>query len=331
MKAICYSAKEFELPFLVSANNSKHELKMEPGALSLSTAGAAAGNDAAIIFAGDDASADVTEKLHSLGVRYIALRSAGYDNVNMMTVSKLGMKAANVPAYSPYAIAEHATMLILALNRKVIAAHTRVHQYNFSLDGLTGFDLHRRTVGIIGTGRIGKAMAKIMHGFGCKLIGFDIRKDEELEAGYGMQYTGLDTLYAASDIITIHTPLNVHTRQLINSRAIAQMKQGVMLINSARGAIVNTPDVIEGLKSGKIGYFGMDVYEKEKGVFFYDHSGEVLQDDMLARLMAFNNVIITPHQGFLTRDALVNIAETTIYNLDCWEKGISSENELNTP
>lgn len=328
MRAICYSIKDFEAPYLEKANSGKHFIFFEKEPLVTATAHLAKGFDSVIIFTGDDASQGVLEQLHGYGVKYIALRSAGYDNVHLETAHRLGLKVANVPAYSPYAIAEHTVMLMLALNRKLLTAHTQVQQFNFSLSGLTGFDLNGKTAGIIGTGHIGSVASKLLHGFGCNLLGYDIQKNQMLEQAFGMRYTSLNELFANSDIITIHTSLNATTRNLVNHNSISKMKDGVMLINTSRGAVVDTAAVIEGLKSGKIGSFGMDVYEHEKGLFFYDHSGEILQDDMLARLMVFHNVIITPHQAFLTREALTNIADSTIENLDCWKQGKANGNEL---
>lgn len=328
MKSICYSTKEFERPFIEKANNGKHDITLATVALSATTTEMARGHEAIMIFAGDDASAPVIEKLHELGIKYIALRSAGYDNVNLEKAHALGLWVANVPAYSPYAIAEHSVMLMLALNRKLVSTHARVQLKNFSLNGLVGFDMNGKTAGIIGTGRIGSVTARILNGFGCRLLAYDLHRNEELVSKYDLEYTSLDNLLERSDIISIYTPLNATTRHLINKERIAKMKHGVLLINTSRGGIVDTAAVIEALKSGKIAYAGLDVYENEKGLFFYDRSGEVLQDEMLARLMAFNNVIITPHQAFLTNEALGNIADTTIYNLDCWSKGASSENEL---
>ncbi|MCS6809555.1 MAG: 2-hydroxyacid dehydrogenase, partial [Candidatus Kapabacteria bacterium] len=273
-------------------------------------------------------SAEVLDKLYDAGVRYIALRSAGFNHVDIQRARELGFRVANVPAYSPYAVAEHTVALMLALNRKIVRASNRVRDLNFSLDGLVGFDMNGKTVGIIGTGKIGSVVAKILHGFGCRLLCYDIKPDPELERLYAAVFTDLSTLCAESDIITLHTPLLPETKYLINHERIAQMKKGVMLINTSRGGLVHTADVIEGLKSGHIGYLGIDVYEQEQGIFFYDYSDTILQDDMIARLLTFPNVLITSHQAFLTHTALHNIAETTLYNVSCWAKGLHSEYEL---
>jgi D-lactate dehydrogenase len=219
---------------------------------------------------------------------------------------------------------------MLALNRKLIRANNRVHELNFSLDGLTGFDMNGKTAGIIGTGQIGSVIARILHGFGCKLLAVDRFKNEELAEKYGVEYTNYDNLYSNSDIITLHVPLLPETRYIINRDSMAKMKRGVMLINTSRGGLVNTKDVITGLKSGHIGYFGIDVYEEEAGLFFEDHSEGIVQDDVIARLLSFRNVLITSHQAFLTQTALQNIADTTFYNLDCFARDGDCKNEIKT-
>ena len=293
-----------------------------------STASLALGTEAISLFTSDDASALILEKLKDIGIKYIALRTAGYNNVDTKKAAELGIKISRVPVYSPYAIAEHTMALILALNRKLIRAHNRVRDMNFSLNGLTGFDLNGKTVGVLGTGKIGAILVKILHGFGCKILAYDISENRMLIEKYGIRYTDCKTLCSESDIISLHVPLNSSTKHLIDARHISLMKPGVMLINTSRGALVDTKAVIEGLKTKKIGYLGIDVYEEEEGLFFEDHSDDILQDDVIARLMTFNNVLITSHQAFLTETALTNIAETTIYNLDCIEKGKVSGNEV---
>ncbi|HKH59809.1 MAG TPA: 2-hydroxyacid dehydrogenase, partial [Flavitalea sp.] len=255
---------------------------------------------------------------------------AGYNNVNLEKANQLGIRVARVPAYSPYAVAEHAVALMLALNRKLIRASNRVHELNFSLDGLTGFDMNGKTAGLVGTGQIGSVVARILHGFGCKILAVDQVRNEELTEKYEVKYTNYDTLYSESDIITLHVPLLPETRYLINGESMAKMKRGVMLINTSRGGLVNTKDVITGLKSGHIGYFGIDVYEEEAGLFFEDHSEGIVQDDVIARLLSFRNVLITSHQAFLTQTALQNIADTTFYNLDCFARDAVCKNEIKT-
>ena len=329
MKTAIYSAHKFELEYIKEANKGKHELIFLEETLSENTVQLAAGCQAVCIFVGDKASAAVLNKLSAAGIFFIALRSAGYNHVDIAEAKKLNIKLARVPEYSPYAVAEHAIALILALNRQLIHAHNRIQELNFSLNGLTGFDMHGKTVGIVGTGKIGIQVARILYGFGCKILVFDIVENEELQKECKVEYVDLQTLCAKSDIITLHLPLNDQTKYIIKKESIDWMKKGVMLINTSRGGLVQTADVVESLKSGKIGYVGMDVYEEEEGLFFDDHSQDILQDDVLARLMTFRNVLITSHQAFLTDTALRNIADTTIHNLDCFESGDSSGNELN--
>ena len=328
MKTTIFSTHKFEKSYLLKANNDKHQLKLLEARLTEETAILAKGSKTVSLFTGDDASAIVLEKLNALGIKNIALRSAGFNNVDLTKAAELGIKVARVPAYSPYAIAEHTLALILALNRKLIKAHNRVREQNFSLNGLTGFDLNGKTVGVIGTGKIGAVLIKILHGLGCNILAQDVVENNDLIDNYGVNYTNCETICKQSDIISLHVPLTATTKHLIDKEHIALMKPGVMLINTSRGGLVDTRAVIEGLKSRKIGYFGMDVYEEEEGLFFEDHSDDILQDDVIARLMTFNNVLITSHQAFLTETALTNIAETTIYNLDCFEKDKVSGNEV---
>ena len=328
MKVLVYSSKKFEIPYLEKANKEKHKLTFIKEALSLDTVLLAKEYEAISIFAADEASPIIIEKLKSFGIKYVTLRSAGYDNVDLKTASNLNIKVANVPAYSPYAIAEHATALLLALNRKLIESNKRVNQFNFSQDNLIGFDLNNKTIGIIGTGKIGSVMSKIMHGFGCNLLGYDIEEDKDLIDSFGMRYVSLKTLCQEADIISLHTPLNTETHHLINNELISEMKEGVFIINTARGAIINTEHIITGLKNGKIGALGIDVYEKEKGVFFTSALQKIPKDDFLTELIAMPNVLITAHHAFLTKEAITNIAETTIYNLNCWEAKKITENEL---
>ena len=328
MKTTIFSTHKFEEPYLLKANDGKHQLKLLESRLTEETAILATGSKTVSLFTGDDASAKVLEKLSTLGVKNIALRSAGFNHVDLLKVAELDMKVARVPAYSPYAIAEHTMALILALNRKLIKANNRVREHNFSLNGLTGFDLNGKTVGVIGTGKIGSVLVKILHGFGCNILAQDIEESKDLIDKYGVIYSDCATLCKHADIISLHVPLKASTKHLINKEHIALMKSGVMLINTSRGGLVDTKAVIEGLKTKKIGYLGLDVYEEEEGLFFEDHSDDILQDDVIARLMTFNNVLITSHQAFLTETALTNIAETTIYNLDCFDKEILSGNEI---
>ncbi|MBD1209928.1 MAG: 2-hydroxyacid dehydrogenase [Ignavibacteria bacterium] len=334
MKIVFFDAHAFEQESFESANaalgESKHELVMIKANLNATTAELARGADAISIFVNDNASREVLDKLNELGVKRLALRSAGFNHVDMKRAQELGFRVANVPAYSPYAVAEHAVALMLALNRKIVRASNRIHDLNFSLDGLVGFDMNGKTVGVVGTGKIGAITTKILHGFGCKLLCYDVYPNTSLEANYGARFTDLDTLCRESDIITLHAPLTPETKHLVDATRIAQMKRGVMLVNTSRGGLVNTADAIEALKAGHIGYFGIDVYEQEQGIFFNDFSDTVLQDDMIARLMTFPNVLITSHQAFLTHTALHNIAETTLANVSAWAAGSTSPNEIKT-
>jgi len=328
MKTIIFSSHKFEKQHLIDANQGRHELVFLEIPLKKETAYLVKGAQAIAIFVNDDGSEEVLKILHAAGVKYIALRSAGFNHVKLEVAKKFQMRLARVSAYSPYAVAEHAITLMLALNRNIIRANSRVHDLNFSLENLTGFDMHGKTVGIIGTGEIGAVAAKILHGFGCKLMAVDQVENIELKEKYSLVYTDLNTLCRNADIITLHLPLTPETHYLINADSIKEMKRGVMIINTSRGALVNTKDVINGLKSGQIGYLGLDVYELEGGLFFEDRSEQILQDDTLSRLLTFKNVLITSHQAFLTDTALQNIAETTIHNLDCFENSLGCENEI---
>ncbi len=315
MKIKFFSSSIFEEEYLKRSNNDKHELCFEPAPLSVKNASTCQGHEVVSVFTNDDLSAPVLTELKKAGVRYVSIRATGYDHADLQYASNVGLKIANVPEYSPYSVAEQAIMLMLALNRKVILADSQVKQYNFTINNLIGFDLHNKNIGIIGMGRIGSTLTKILKGFGCNIFAYDNNHNLLLSEKYGVNYCTLKELFEKSDIISLHIPLNENTKYIINEKTISYMKEGVMLINTGRGGLVNTGDVIKGLESGKIGYFGMDVYEKEKGLFFYDHSNEVLQDATLLKLMSMKNVIITPHQGFLTSNALQDIANTTFYNI----------------
>ncbi len=328
MKIFFYSTKDFEKPYLLSASNNMQQVEFFSEALSLQTAGKAKGFDVVSIFTGDDAAANVLGTLQKNGVKFIVIRAAGYDNIDLQMANELGIRVANVPEYSPFAIAEHAAALILASNRKIIIANAQVHQQNFTLSNLVGFDLHGKTVGIIGTGRIGSVFAKIMHGFGCRLLGYDIVENKMLSEAYGLDYVDLPALCREANIISLHTALTPGTKQMINKKLIGLMQHGTMLINTSRGACVNTADIIEGLQCGQIGYYGADVYENERGIFFYDYTNKEIKDDMLKKLLAMPSVLLTPHQAFATEEALINIAATTFYNIDCWHKKLHSKNEL---
>jgi D-lactate dehydrogenase len=321
MKIAVYSSKPYEKPFLDTANaDAAHELVHLSAALSAPTAGLAHGIPAVSIFVGDDASAPVLRALHEGGTRLLALRSAGFNHVDVAEAQRLGITVARVPAYSPYAVAEHAVGLMLTLNRKFHRAYARVREQNFALDGLMGFDMHGKTAGVIGTGKIGESVCAILRGFGCRVLAFDPARNPACEA-MGVEYALLADLYAACDIVTVHCPLTPATRHLINAAALAAMKPGVMLINTSRGAVVDTKALIAALKRGHVGSVGLDVYEEEGDLFFKDLSAEVIQDDVFVRLLTFPNVLITAHQGFFTREACEAIAATTIANATGFERG----------
>jgi D-lactate dehydrogenase len=328
MKVAVFSTKMYDRTYLERANAAgDHTLVFFEPRLTAATASLAAGHDAVCAFVNDDLSAGVLGQLAGYGVRLIALRSAGFNHVDLLEAASLGLTVARVPAYSPYAVAEHAVGLILTLNRKFHRAFNRVREGNFALDGLVGFDLHGRTVGIVGTGKIGVVFARIMKGFGCHLLATDPYPNEECRA-LGVEYVELRNLLEESDVVSLHCPLTPETFHIVNAEAIAAMKPGAMLINTSRGALVDSRAVIIGLKKGQIGSLGLDVYEEEADLFFEDLSGLVIQDDVFARLLTFPNVVITSHQGFFTEDALRNIAETTVRNLTSFETGSGTLYEI---
>jgi D-lactate dehydrogenase len=305
-----------------------HTIQFFEPRLTETTAKLAVGFPAVCAFVNDRLDKNTLQILHDGGVKIVGLRSAGYNHVDLLAAKHLGITITRAPEYSPYAVAEHTVALILALNRKVHRSFNRVRELNFSLDGLVGFDLHGKTVGIIGTGRIGRVFAGIMRGFGCKILAFDRTLDESLATTSGIQYVSLHDLLSQSDIISLHVPLTPETKHLLNEDAFARMKPDVMLLNTSRGGLVETKALISALKNGKIGYAGLDVYEEEEGVFFQDLSELGLQDDVLARLLTFPNVLVTSHQAFLTREALANIATTTFQNFSDYEHGRPLANEV---
>lgn len=328
MNILFYSTKDFEIPFLKKANSKHQILSFTEEALTNETALKAADFEAISIFSGDDASSLVLKKLWDLGVKYIALRSAGYNNVNLTSAKNYGFKVANAPDYSPYAIAEHSIALLLALNRKISTANTQVKAYNFIQNNLMGFNLHGKTVGLIGTGSIGAAMASIMNGFGCTILAYDITPNYDLETKYNLKYTSLDRLSRESDMISLHIPLTEENRYLINKDQIAIMKKNVVLVNTARGAHVNTKDLIDALENKDIAGYCTDVYEKEAGIFFKDFSKVGIKDKILKKLLSLPNVLLTPHQGYMTNEALQNIAQLTFSNLNSWDENKASIHEL---
>ncbi len=318
MRVAIFSAKKYDREFLSTANASRHHLGFFEAHLNEETVGLATGFDAVCVFVNDHVNSAVIATLRSLGVRLIALRCAGYNNIDLSAATKEGITVVRVPAYSPYAVAEHTIALMLALNRKVHRAYNRVREGNFALDGLVGFDMHGKTVGLIGTGQIGAEVARILTGFGCPTLACDPFPNATCQS-LSVRYVELNELLAQSDIISLHCPLTPENKYIISDAAIARMKNGVMLINTSRGALLDTVAIIEGLKSGQIGYLGLDVYEEEEEIFFEDRSGLILSDDVFARLLTFPNVIITGHQAFFTREALLNIAVTTIDNITKFE------------
>jgi len=328
MKIAVFSTKSYDREFLDAANaEHRHELTYFAPRLSEETAPLATGFPAVCAFVQDRLSRDVLTTLAAGGTRLVALRCAGFNNVDLPAAAECGLAVVRVPAYSPYAVAEHAVALMLTLNRKTHRAFNRVREGNFALEGLLGFDFHGRTVGIVGTGQIGGVLARIMHGFGCALLGHDRRTNPDCEA-LGMRYVPLPELLGQSDIVSLHCPLTPETRHLIDDAAVARMRPGAMLINTSRGAVLDTGAIIAGLKSGRLGAVGMDVYEEEENLFFEDYSNRVLQDDQLARLLTFPNVIVTGHQGFFTREALTGIARVTLANVTDVEQGRACANAV---
>jgi len=321
MRTILFSSQTYDRDsFTAAVRPERVQLHFQPARLSLDTAALAHGYEVVCPFINDDLSAPVLEQLADGGTQLIALRSAGFNHVDLPAAKRLGLSVVRVPAYSPHAVAEHAVALILALNRRLHRAYNRTREGDFTLHGLTGFDLVGKTVGVVGTGQIGATFGKLMAGFGCKLLCFDPYPNAQLLA-LGAQYVSLPELLAGSHIISLHCPLTADNKHLINSQSLATLKHGAMLINTGRGALVNTPALIEALKSGQLGYLGLDVYEEEAQLFFEDRSDLPLQDDVLARLLTFPNVIITAHQAFLTREALSAIAGTTLDNIAAWSNG----------
>ena len=324
MKIAFFSAKTYDREFF-DRYNTTHEIIYFDAPLNEQTVNLAKDCKAICVFVNDRITRAVIATLKSNGVKLIALRCAGFNNVDIDAAKANNIAVVRVPAYSPYAVAEHAIALILTLNRKTHKAYNRVREGNFSLDRLTGFDLHNKTIGVIGTGKIGQIFCKIMQGFGCKVLAFDIIANKDLEAT-GVKYLPLMDILQQADIISLHCPLNEQTKYIINKQAIGLMKEGIMLINTSRGALVYTSSIIEGLKTGRIGYLGLDVYEQEEKLFFNDLSENVIQDDDIMRLLSFPNVLITSHQGFFTQEALSEIAKTTLGNVDAFEQGETLKN-----
>lgn len=283
--------------------------------LTAETAETARGAASVCLFVNDHADRNVLKKLSALGVHHLALRCAGFNNVDLKAAAELGLAVTRVPAYSPYAVAEHTLALLLTLNRKIHRAFNRVREHNFALAGLVGFDLHGKTVGIVGTGKIGRITAQIFRGFGTQVLAYDVMPDKAWALAHGVRYASLDDLLAQADIVSLHTPLTPETHHLINATTLGRMKPGAYLVNTSRGKLVDTVALIEALKTRHLGGVALDVYEEEEGVFFEDLSGAVLEDDELSRLLTFPNVLITAHQAFLTAEALQEIARVTVENI----------------
>ncbi len=316
MKVVAYSIKPFEKEFLAKANQKKHDITLISNALNKHTVMYAEGKDAVVVFTNDDVSEPVIEKLADMGIKYIATRSVGVDHIDKQAAAKYAIKIANVPSYSPQAIAEHSVAMALALNRQIVKADRHSHIFDFRNDELIGFNFEGKTVGIIGLGNTGLATAKIYNAMGCNVLGYDINFPKN---NTHIKKANLNDLLTSADVISLHLPLTPSTRHIINNDTLKQMKNGIMLINTSRGAVINTKDVLQALGNGKIGYLGLDVYEFEKGLFFEDHQNDTEKDQLLQVLMSKPNVLITPHQAYLTKEALQEIANKTIQNLDLWQ------------
>jgi D-lactate dehydrogenase len=328
MKIAFFSTQSYDKVYFENyLPDTNHEITYFGDNLTLYTVSLSEGYDAVCVFVNDKVNAEVIEKLAEKGIKVIALRSAGFNHVDLEAAEEHNLKVLRVPAYSPEAVAEHAVALILTLNRKTHKAFNRVRENNFSIEGLVGVNLNGKTVGVIGTGKIGIAFSKIMLGFGCKVLAFDPYPNDEAKK-LGAQYVEKEKLLKESDIISLHCPLTPETKHLINKESIGSMKKGVKIINTGRGALIDTKAVIHALKTEKVGFLGIDVYEQEENLFFKNLSEEVIQDDVLMRLMTFPNVLITSHQAFLTKEALQEITKITLDNLTAFEEGKELENEV---
>lgn len=328
MKIAVYSTKQYDRKYLEQVNEQYgYELEFFDFLLTSRTAKNAVGCDAVCIFVNDDGSREVLEELAELGVKVVALRCAGFNNVDLDAAKSLGLKVVRVPAYSPEAVAEHAVGMMMTLNRRIHRAYQRTRDANFSLEGLIGFNMHGRTAGVVGTGKIGLATLRILKGFGMRLLAFDPYPNP-LALELGAEYVDIHTLFRESDVISLHCPLTPENHHLLNMHAFSQMKDGVMIINTSRGALIDSQAAIDALKQQKIGSLGMDVYENERDLFFEDKSNDVIQDDIFRRLSACHNVLFTGHQAFLTAEALTSIAQTTLENLKQLDTQQPCANEL---
>lgn len=329
MKIAFFNTHNYEKNIFENANRkSKHDLCFFDTSITKETVRLAKDFPCVCAFVNDQLNEEILKVLKEGGTKLIALRSAGYNHVDLVAAKELGLKVARVPEYSPYAIAEHVVAMILTLNRRTNEAYNRVCKGNFNLDGLVGFDLHGKTVGIIGVGKIGSVLARIMHGFGCKVLLNDLHPNVELVREIQCQYVTSDEIYSQADIISLNLPLSTETKYIINEKTLSRMKKGVMLINTGRGGLIDTKALIASLKSGHVGFAGLDVYEHEEKYFFHDYSEKIIEDIMLKELMTLSNVLITGHQAFLTKDALFNIAETTLKNVTDFENSSILKNEI---
>lgn len=328
MKIAFFSTKSYDREsFENHLGDFGHEVSYFEAMLDPRTLSLAEGHQAICTFVNDTIDEGILKKMSQMGIQLIALRCAGYNQVDLKTANSLGISVVRVPAYSPEAVAEHAFALILTLSRKTHKAYNRVRENNFSLEGLTGVNIHGKTVGVIGTGAIGRAFCRIAKGFGCKVLAYDLMENEEMKQ-IGVEYLPLEKVLSLSQIISLHCPLTPETKHLINRETISKMQNGVALINTSRGALIDTKEVIKALKSKKLGFLGIDVYEQEEHIFFQNLSEEILLDEQIARLMTFPNVLITGHQAFLTKEALAQIALTTLKNVQEFEEGKPLTNEI---
>lgn len=328
MKIAVFSTKPYDQEYFEAYSSEfKLELTYFETSLNYNTANLTADFQVACVFVNDKVDEKTIRIMAENGIKLIALRCAGYNNVDLEAAKRNNIKVVRVPAYSPEAVAEHALALIQTLNRKTHKAYNRIREGNFSLNRLIGFNLHGKTIGVIGTGKIGATFCKIMKGFGCKVIAFDVYKAKELIA-QGVEYESLDEVFKQSDIISLHCPLTPETKHMVNTESLSLMKNGVMIINTSRGALIDTADIISGLSSRKIGYLGIDVYEQEENLFFKDLSESIIEDDMILRLNSFPNVLITAHQAYFTKEAMVEITLTTLNNINEFQKGEKLENEI---
>lgn len=328
MKVAMFSSRSYDIQHFEPLISAPISIDFFDTQLNLQTATLATGYEAICAFVNDDLSAAVLTQLHDIGIKYIAMRCAGFNNIDLFCAKSLGLTIVRVPAYSPEAVAEHAIALLMTLNRRTHKAYQRTRDANFSLEGLVGFNLYGKTVGIIGTGKIGVATMAIFKGFGCNILASDPYPSDKAKV-LGAEYVNLETLFKNSDMISLHCPLTNDNKHLLNKDTFALMKDGVTIINTSRGGLLNAHDAIEALKSGRIGGLGLDVYEEEEHLFFNDHSSEIITDDIFRRLSACHNVIFTGHQAFLTKEALTSIAQTTLDNLVELDANKSSVNQVN--